>query len=508
MSKSKCRKLEKQREISIKRKKEINEGKLIAVEYEERKKKHAIPNRLNGANTAAEELAQRQDTAEKATAAYRQMLPELLLNLNKIKDPRKPERVKHKMTVVMAYGILLFVFHTGSRRNANKTLSCPIFFENLNTMFPELKTLPHADTLARLLERIDAEEIQASMILLIKELIRKKKFQNYLIRKRYLIAVDGTQKFYRDYKWDEHCLKRKVGGDDIKTEQFYVYVLESVLILDNGITLPLMSIFVKNEGYIEGTTKQDCEQKAFKRLAKKLKQEFPKTRISLVMDGLYACGPIIQICKKNDWDFMIVLKEDSLKEVWREAIGLMRLDPENSLKVFWGEHTQEYSWANDIEYEYGENGRYKQILNVVICYENWTVNHINSSKKVEEMNTRYAWISSKKIHEKNVFSRCTKMGRFRWCIENNILTEKHQGYEYEHCYSYSWNAMEGFHYLMKIGRLLNVLAVNSTALVEKVRTLGIRGFISHFKLACSGCLLNLGRIATVVANKSSWRLVS
>lgn len=253
----------------------------------------------------------------------------------------------------MAYGILLFVYQVGSRREANRTMTC-ICFENLQAMFPEFKTLPHADTLARLLEETDVTEIQECMIDLMKDLIRKKKFQNYLIRKHYLIAIDGTQKFYRDYKWDEKCLKRHVGGET-GHDQFYVYVLEAVLVLDNGITLPLMSIFLQNKDYIEGVTKQDCERKAFKRMAEKLKKTFPGMRIAVVVDGLYACGPIIHICQNNKWDYMIVLKEDGMKDVWHEATGLIRIDPDNRLDVMWGDRKQEYTWANGIECEYEEN---------------------------------------------------------------------------------------------------------------------------------------------------------
>lgn len=475
------------------------------VVYKERKKKPALPNRKSGAKTSQEELAERQDTAQRAAIVYRQILPGLLVKLSRIKDPRDPKKVKHKMTVLMVYGILLFVFQIGSRREANRTLSLAIFHENLNAIFPELESLPHADTLARLLERINVSEIQEYMIELLKDLIRKKKFQNYLIRKHYLIAIDGTQKFYRDYQWDEKSLKRHVGGE-ARIPQFYVYVLEAVLVLDNGITLPLMSIFLKNQDYIEGVTKQDCEQKAFRRMAEKLKKIFPRTRIAVVMDGLYACGPIIRTCRINGWDYMIVLKEDCLKDVWHEATGLMRIDPENSLEVMWGDRKQVYTWANDIEYEYGKNGRNKEILNVVICQETWWENHSRSTKNIKEKNTRYAWLSSKRLNEKNVFERCTKMGRYRWKIENNILTEKHQGYEYEHCYSYTWNAMEGFHYLMKIGRLLNVLAVNSDLLAKKVKKLGIRGFISHLKLVCSGSPLNKAAIQKAYEVKQLWKL--
>ena len=100
-------------------------------------------------------------------------------------------------------------------------------------------------TLARLLEKINVSEIQECMIELLKDLIRRKKFQNYLIRKHYLIAIDGTQKFYRDYQWDEKCLKRHVGRE-ARIPQFYVYVLEAVLVLDNGLTLPLKGNRAKN----------------------------------------------------------------------------------------------------------------------------------------------------------------------------------------------------------------------------------------------------------------------
>jgi hypothetical protein len=510
MSKSKEKKILKQQARTEKLEREIREGKSIRLVYEERKEKISLPNRLNTSKTAEEEINTRQDDVEKATAVYRQMLPCLLKKLASIKDPRKVGRIKHKMIVLMAYGIILFVFQTGSRREANRTLSRPIFFKNLKAMFPELESLPHADTLARLLETIEVSKIQDCMIELIKDLIRKKKFQSYLIRKYFLIAVDGTQKLYRNYQLDEKCLQRTVGKEDSKTTQFYVYVLESVLILDNGITFPLISMLLENKDYVKGVTKQDCEIKAFKRFAEKLKKIFPRMKIALTIDGLYACGPIVKICRKNCWDFMIVLKEDKLSDVWREATGLMRFDPENSLEMMWGEREQVYTWANDIEYEYidDKNKHRTEFLNVVICNETWKENQSRTTGKIVENNTRYAWISSIKLNAKNVFYRCSKLGRYRWLIENNILTEKHQGYDYEHCYSYTWNALEGFHYLMKIARFLNVLALNSTLLIEKVRQLGIRGFIKNLKLACSGCVLDLKKIEAIVKQEHYWSLVS
>lgn len=505
MSRTKEKLQDKQRDREERMLERIRSGKATRVVCEERKKKRSLPNCLNMGESSEEEEREKQNTVERATMVYRQMLPSLLKKLSRISDPRKPGSIKHKLTALMVYGILMFVQQAGSRREVNRTMT-RIHFENLQAMFPELESMPHADTLARLLEVIDVAEIQKCMIELLKDLIRQKKFAKYLIRKNYLVAIDGTQKLFRDYKFDDNCLIRHVGEE--KIPQYYVYVLESVLVLDNGITLPLLSEFLKNEEYVEGVTKQDCERKAFQRLARRLKETFPKLKITLLVDGLYACGPVIRECRDYGWGYMIVLKEDSLKDVWHEAIGLMRLTPENSLEVNWGNRNQLYVWANFIEYEYGENRSSKEIVHVVICYETWQENHSHSSKEVEEMKTRYAWISSIPIYHSNVFPRCTKMGRHRWKIENNILTEKHQGYEYEHCYSYTWNAMEGYHYLMKIGRMLNVMAANSELLIDKVQKLGIRGFIKHLNEALTGKLLDKRKIAEAVEKEIRWRLAA
>jgi hypothetical protein len=320
-----------------------------------------------------------------------------------------------------------------------------------------------------------------------------------------LIAVDGTQKFFRDYPWQSEALKRTVGGEE-RIPQYYVYTLDSVLVLDNGIVLPVLTEILENKDWKEGESKQDCEYKAFKRLAVKLCKVFGKGKVTLLADGLYACGPVMRICRDYRWDYMIVLKEDALPGVWKEATGLMRLEPSNCFHVKWGDRQQAYQWANDIEYEYGVKCRYTEMLHVVICYETWTENHCRSSKTEELKETRYAWISSRPLTEKNVFMRCTKLARYRWKIESSFLIEKHEGYYFEHCYSYNWQAMKGFHFLMKIGHFLNELAVNSELLLEYVKESGIRGFISSLWDALKGAVLDIQRIAAIVEARYIWKI--
>jgi len=60
------------------------------------------------------------------------------------------------------------------------------------------------------------------------------------------------------------------------------------------------------------------------------------------MDGLYACGPAIKTCREYGWDYMLVFKEGSMRDAWREAMGLISLTPENILKRHCGGRNQAY----------------------------------------------------------------------------------------------------------------------------------------------------------------------
>ena len=77
----------------------------------------------------------------------------------------------------------------------------------------------------------------------------------------------------------------------------YLYVLEASLCFRNGMVIPLMSEFLEYESGDGEPRKQDCESKAFHRLAARIKQAFPRLPIVLLLDGLYPNGPIMERCR-------------------------------------------------------------------------------------------------------------------------------------------------------------------------------------------------------------------
>lgn len=419
----------------------------------------------------------REDATIEQARIFRDQLPTLLKRLENIKDVRDPKKVKHKLTVLLLYGILTFVFHRASRRDANRTLTRPQFVENLKLLFPELESIPHHDTLYRLLERIDVSQIEAAHLDVIRRFIANKKFRRYLIANCWPIAIDGSQKLARESQWTEETLQRELKKGESASLQHYVYVLEANLAFHNGMTIPLMSEFLSYADGDIANAKQDCEQRAFHRLAGRLKDAFSHLPIMIFLDGLYPNGPIVELCRKQNWEFMIVLQDGSLPRVWREAEGLKKLLPDNHHDRQWHNRQQHFWWVNDIEHHYGPNDRLHQKVHVVVCEESWQEIAKGSTEAIIKT-ARHAWISSRPLSAANVHERCNLGARHRWSgIESSFLVEKHHGYQYEHAFAYNWSAMKGYHYLMRLAHMINVVAQHASTLVKIVKSLGMRGFI-------------------------------
>ena len=129
------------------------------------------------AQTLEEESAWRADAVGAQIKAWQAMLPLLLRRFSRIPDHRNPLKIKHKITVLMFYGLLSFIFQFASRREANVELSKPQFYETLLKLFPEFDSIHHVDTLYRFLKEIDSVEIEMISIALFRKLIKSKQRQ-------------------------------------------------------------------------------------------------------------------------------------------------------------------------------------------------------------------------------------------------------------------------------------------------------------------------------------------
>lgn len=361
-------------------------------------------------------------------AILRQQLPFLLARLGKIPNPRQPRRNRHKTTVLLLYGLLMFVFQFASRREVNCELSRPMFEANLRLLFPELETLPHADTLYRLLRDIDLTHLEETHVALLERLIRGEKFRRFLIQNCYPLSLDGTQELGGDRLWDAQMLQRTHGQGDAAKTQYYVYVLEASLTFHNGMVIPLLSEFLEHAQGDSERNKQDCELRAFHRLAERLKARFVRLPILLLLDGLYANGPVMQRCRAYGWDFMIMLKDASLSTVWEEFHGLQPLQPNNRLG-----YTPGTAAVRPLPGSTRSNTSSAPTPTSLRAYPSCSATSTGRSSRAAPSSlkhSRYAWLSSRPLSRLNVHDRCHLGARHRWGIEAGFLVEKHQGYPY------------------------------------------------------------------------------
>ena len=195
-----------------------------------------------------QEMQERHQVGGEALKVYKKILPGVLTDISKIKDPRNPNKIEHTMTMLMLYGIIMFVFHMESRRQANRKMN-RILIENIRVYFPEIEELPHADTLSRLLEKIDPQKLEEVIINLLKRLLANKTLDQFKENGKYIIAFDGTGKFTREWEWSERSLKKHVKGMSDDMYKYYAYVLEASIVLPNGVAIPFMSEFLDRDEF-------------------------------------------------------------------------------------------------------------------------------------------------------------------------------------------------------------------------------------------------------------------
>ena len=291
--------------------------------------------------------------------------------------------------------------------------------------------LPHGVTLNEYFERLDPAELQRVQQNQVYELIRRKSFDGARFRKKWLVIVDGTQTYSGSRKLNESCLERHYNkGTEAETVNYHCDVLEAKIVFGENLIVSIGSEFIENNGedaevqkeMSEEKRKQDCETKAFKRLAKKLKEAFPRLGIIILADSLYASEPVMDICRDNKWDFIIRYKSGSIPGIMEEYENI----PEKGTAG----HAE---FVNDIDYK-------GKPVNMLRYWE-------DRIERGETVRKEFQWLTNIRITEKNA-EKIAAAGRKRWKIENEGFNrQKNWQGDITHACSHNANAMKN-HYLM------------------------------------------------------------
>ena len=95
-----------------------------------------LPNTTSTWASIAEEQQAREAAVSGQIRVLRRELPALLERLGQIPNPRHPNKCRHRLTVLLLYGLLMFVFQFATRCEVNREMTRPQFEANLKLLFP------------------------------------------------------------------------------------------------------------------------------------------------------------------------------------------------------------------------------------------------------------------------------------------------------------------------------------------------------------------------------------
>jgi hypothetical protein len=139
------------------------------------------------------------------------------------------------------------------------------------------------------------------------------------------------------------------------------------------------------------------------------------------------------------------------------------------------------------------------------CEETWQELDPESSELIDKQ-TQQVGLSSQRLDPHTVHARCNLGARRRWGIETSMQVEKCPGYYYEHAFFYTWNAMQGYHSLMRLAHLLNALARATKRVASQIRTQGVQAFLRLVRDSCAHRWLQREWIARFHATPCQLRL--
>lgn len=361
--------------------------------------------------------------------------------LGEVDDPRIKERCTYSAQHLFWLGILMFVFRLGSRRQLSAERNTDAFHSNLLSLSnTDEELVASTDAMNYFLEKVEPENIELVKMNMARKLIADKRLDGFRLDGKILVAVDGTQLFSFKKQHCESCLKTEHEGGTVTWNH---KILEAKIVADIGLSLSICSEPIEN---FDGSyDKQDCELKAFYRLAKKLKKHFSHTRICLLLDGLYACREVFDICRMNQWNFIVVFKKGSIPLLYDEAIQKRNLHHKNFISVGMNKSDfQNLSWAENLVY-------HGNTLHAIFCEE-----HV-FTKGIETI-TNWEWLTNIRPRPENIQKLVNKGGRQRWKIENQGFNEqKRHDFELEHLYGEAPNAWKNYYQLLQIAHMITQL---------------------------------------------------
>lgn len=294
----------------------------------------------------------------------------------------------------------------------------PVREENLRRIYG-IGSLPGDTALRESLDGADPKELQNQFKIPLGILKEENVFKGRMVLGKYTaVSVDGTGHYCSGKKGCPQCMVKNHRNG---AQTFYHQLLGAVAVHPEQPTVfPIACEAVVKQ---DGSTKNDCELNASKRLIPQVREMLPDEEIIAVFDALYINGPHIKALSGENMRYIIGSKGQTYVDI---QVGRLRKDNGlQSLEWETGDRACTVGFANGLIL----NGQHPDILTNYLEYS-----------EVEKSSGRQVfystWITDIETGPENV-QELVAVARSRWKIENETFnTLKNQGYHLEHNYGH------------------------------------------------------------------------
>ena len=392
--------------------------------------------------------------------------PKLLDMFNNLTDVRHQSYITYKMKTICVTRLFSLLCGlttmTDISSDAFNTENC---IKNISKICKqELKELPYWETIQDVFINININELREIQKYIIKSLIRSKMFNKYKYNDYFQLVVDGTGLSSHNYNLNNNCIKKKYKDGKIA---YCKYILECKLVVGN-IVISLDSEWIENSNNLNKNQKQDCETKAFERMAKRIKKNHPKQKFIITADALYCTSPMINICKQNKWKYIFNLN-DRLRTVFKDFNDYIE-------------------YFNDCSVEnYFLDNNYK--------YKGHKFNIIKFTEIKKSKTTHFHYITNLNVTNNNI-KQIVILGRNRWKIENQgFYNQKHRIFDITHLNSRNDTALKNHYFFIQIAHTIRQLLEQGNK-VTKLLKLKIKEVSSLLLSNLTSTLSDLNNLET------------
>ncbi len=361
------------------------------------------------------------------TGVTRHCWPELNRWLNDLTDPRLEAMCRYTGAHIWWEVIMTFLTRGGSRNAFDENRNMGFLPENIQRIcdqdwneerLGEKRTVTCSENAVHHTNRIDTSEVAQIPLKMVRRLMGMRMLDaGRLFGSWWCIAMDGT-------------LQQRAGK---KGRKRWRMILEARLIGPCGIELPLMVEFLDVHDPVRD--KRDCELKGFDRLTRRLRTEFPRLSICLLLDGLYAVEPVFSRCKDYGWKFIITMKEGRQPTAFNEAIQTMLLSPT-------------HLWKGK---RMGEDGMVEQTArwSEQVPVSGHPLNVIFLGEIAPHAATLWVWVTNLRLDAERIPS-IVAGGQSRFRQEENFNVLKNNGYGLEHAFCTQTTASKNYHIMLMV----------------------------------------------------------